>query len=332
MSTERIEGSQKSPASETKPQLGFLGMGAMGSRLAGRLLSAGYPLTVYDRTREKTEPLVRQGAQAAATPADVATTSMVVFSCLADDAVVETVLQGPDGAFSKARPGATFIEMSTILPATSQALAAAAQARGTHLLDVAISGSTPQVEAGTITLLAGGDRDVYERSAPILGAFTQRSFYMGPSGMGTAMKLVVNALLGVGMQALGEALALGEKAGLDKDRLLDVLAQTAVISPRQKQALENVRREAYPVTFALRLMHKDYGLILREAANLQVPMPMTAVAEQMSAAELANRKQTGAPGAHAGEAEEDVTATIRWMEELAGIVWMEDPTANMATT
>ena len=164
------------------------------------------------------------------------------------------------------------------------------------------------MEAGTITLLVGGDHAVYERCLPILSTLTQRCFYMGPSGMGTTMKLVVNTLLGVGIQVLAEALALGEKAGLEKGRLLDVLAQTAVISPRQKLALENVRREEYPVTFGLQLMHKDFGLILREAESLRVPMPVTAAAEQLSSVELAS----GDDG--------DITATIRWMEELAGTV------------
>jgi 3-hydroxyisobutyrate dehydrogenase-like beta-hydroxyacid dehydrogenase len=308
---------QVSPASEGKPQLGFLGLGAMGSRLAMRLLKAGYPLTVYDRTHERTQPLAQLGARTATTPAEVAATSAVVFSSLADDAAVEAVLQGPEGALAGARQGTTFIEMSTILPTTSRAVAAAALARGMRLLDVAISGSTPQVEAGTITLLAGGDQAVYESCLPILSTLTERCFYMGPSGMGTTMKLVVNTLLGVEMQALGEALALGEKAGLDKSRLLDVLGETALISPRQKLALENVRREEYPVTFALRLMYKDYGLILNEAAALHVPMPMTAIAAQMSAALLASREQADAAGA-VEEDEEDVTATIRWMEELAG--------------
>jgi len=318
MMTEQMQGR---PAGEVKPRIGFLGMGAMGSRLAARLLKAGYPLTVYDRTREKAQPLARLGADVAGTPGEVAARCMIVLSCLTDDAAVEAVLQGPGGAFDGARPGATFIEMSTILPTTSRAVAAAAHAREMDLLDAAISGSTPQVEAGTITLLVGGDREVYERSAPILSTFTPRSFYMGPNGMGTTMKLVVNALLGVGMQAIGEALALGEKAGLDKGRLLDVLAETSVISPRQKLALENARREEYPVTFALRLMHKDFGLILREASALQVPMPMTAIAEQMGAAELGGRERSG-------EADEDVTAMIRWMEELAGA---PGPAASVAT-
>lgn len=307
--------------SEHLPQLGFLGLGAMGSRLAARLLKAGYPMVVYNRSREKAQPLARLGAQVADTPGALAAQCSVVFSSLSDDVAVQDVLQGHDdkGALAEARPGTTFVEMSTILPQTSRALAAAAHARGLQMLDAAISGSTPQVEAGTITLLVGGDAATYERSLPILTTLTQHCFYMGPSGMGTTMKLVVNTLLGVSIQSLAEALALGEKAGLEKARLLDVLAQTAVISPRQKLALDNVRREEYPVTFALQLMHKDFGLIVREAESLQVPMPVTAAAEQLSAVELA------------GADTEDLTAAIRWMEDLVGIEPSIEPPREAST-
>jgi len=306
------EPTQQRPGDEAKPQLGFLGMGAMGSRLAARLLQAGYPLIVYDRTHAKTLPLAHLGAGIADSPSDLAAQVSVVFSSLADDAAVEAVLAGPEGAFTGAAAGSVFVEMSTILPETSRTLAAAARARGMDLLDAAISGSTPQVEAGTITLLVGGDQAVYERCAPLLLTLTERCFYMGASGMGTAMKLVVNTLLGVEIQVLAEAVALGEKAGLEKGRLLDVLAQTAVISPRQQLAMENVRREEYPPTFALQLMHKDFGLILRDAGALRVPMPVTAAAEQLTGVELAS-----------GE-EGDITVSIRWMEDLAGITNSEN--------
>lgn len=308
MSNEQAQGRT---ADEAKPQLGFLGMGAMGSRLALRLLKAGYPLVVYDRTHAKALPLAQLGARIADTPRELAAQASVVFSSLANDAAVEETLQGSEGAFGGALPGTTFIEMSTILPETSRALATAAHAREMNLLDAAVSGSTPQVETGTITLLVGGDQTVYERCVPILSTLTERCFYMGTSGMGTSMKLVVNTLLGVGIQVLAEAVALGEKAGLEKGRLLDVLAQTAVISPRQKLALENVRREEYPTTFALQLMHKDFGLILHEADALRVPMPVTAAAEQIAGVELAS----GDDG--------DITVSIRWMEDLAGIARSE---------
>lgn len=297
-----------------KPNVGFIGMGHMGSRLAMRLLDAGYPLTVYDRTPEHTQPLAQRGAKTAATPAEIATVSAIVLSSLADDAAVEAVLLGPEGAVAAARPDTTFIEMSTILPATSRKLAAAAQERGLAALDAAISGSTPQAEAGTLVVLVGGEQAAYDRCLPILSALGQRLFYMGPSGMGTTMKLVVNTLLGVDIQVLAEAISLGEKAGLEKGRLLDVLSQTAVISPRQKLAMENVRQEQYPVTFALELMHKDFGLILREAEALHVAMPVTAAAEQVATVELSSR------------AGGDITETIHWMEELAGVIAPEGTT------
>jgi 3-hydroxyisobutyrate dehydrogenase len=196
-----IEQTQGRPVGEEKLQLGFLGMGAMGSRLAARLLEAGYPLTVYDRTHAKALPLAQLGARVADTPRELAAQVSIVFSSLADDAAVEGVLQGSEGAFEGARPGTTLIEMSTILPETSRALATVARARELNLLDAAISGSTPQVEAGTITLLVGGEQTVYERCLPILMALTQRCFYMGSSGMGTSMKLVVNTLLGSGFRS-----------------------------------------------------------------------------------------------------------------------------------
>jgi 3-hydroxyisobutyrate dehydrogenase-like beta-hydroxyacid dehydrogenase len=315
MSNEQTQGRT---ADEAKPQLGFLGMGAMGSRLASRLLKAGYPLVVYDRTHAKTLPLAQLGACIVGTPRELAAQASVIFSSLANDDAVEGTLQGSEGTFEGAQPGTTFIEMSTILPETSRRLATAARAQEMNLLDAAISGSTPQVEAGTITLLVGGDQTIYERCLPILSILTERCFYMGPSGMGTSMKLVVNTLLGVGIQVLAEAVALGEKAGLEKGRLLDVLAQTAVISPRQKLALENVRREEYPTTFALQLMHKDFGLILREAGALRVPMPVTAAAEQFSGVELAS----GDDG--------DITVSIRWMEDLAGIARSETASGQEA--
>jgi 3-hydroxyisobutyrate dehydrogenase len=298
-------------AAESRQQLSFLGMGAMGSSLAARLLDAGYPLTVYDRTAEHTQPLVQRGARFATTPAEAAVSLSIVLSCLADDTAVEAVLLGPHGASAAAHPGTTFIEMSTILPTTSRTVAVAAQERGLSALDAAISGSTPQAEAGTLVLLVGGEQTVYDRCLSILSTLGQRSSYMGPSGMGTTMKLVVNTLLGVGIQVRGEAAALGEKAGLDKERLLDVLGQTAVIALRQKLGMENVRLEQYPVTFALQLMHKDFGLILREAESLHIAMPVTAAAEQLAAVELAS--QGGG----------DITATIRWMEELAGVIGAE---------
>jgi 3-hydroxyisobutyrate dehydrogenase-like beta-hydroxyacid dehydrogenase len=179
------------------------------------------------------------------------------------------------------------------------------------MIDAAVSGSVPQVEQGSLVIFVGGEQRTFEQCKPILDVLGQNSFYMGASGMGTTMKLVVNTLLGLGMQALAEAIALGEKAGLEKGLLLDVLGQTAVLTPGQKSKLENVRREQYPTNFALSLMHKDFSLVLSQAYDLSVSMPATAVAQQMYTAAMAKGM------------DEDFSTMIKFMKELAGLTTLD---------
>jgi 3-hydroxyisobutyrate dehydrogenase len=290
-----------------KPQIGFIGLGNMGCRMATRLIDAGYLVTVSNRTRSKTRPLAQRGAQVADTPRALTAACTVVMSSVPNDAAVEEVMFGPDGALAGARPGTVFVDLSTVYPATSRKVFAAAKQKGCAMLDAAVSGSTPQAEAGTLVILIGGEQDTYQQVKPVLDVLGREQYYMGPSGSGATMKIVVNTLLGLGMQAVAEAVALGVKAGLEKNRLIDVLGQTAVVSPSQKAKLENGRREDYPVTFALRLMWKDLGLVLRLAQENLVPMPATATAHQMCTIENARM------------VEEDFSAVIRLMEELAGI-------------
>ncbi len=159
-------------------------------------------------------------------------------------------------------------------------------------------------------IFVGGEQETYQQHLPILETLGQHVFYMGAHGMGTTMKMVVNTLLGLEMQAIAEAIALGEKAGLEKNLLLDVLGQTTVIAPAHKGKLDNVRQEHYPLQFALSLMRKDFSLIMREAAELSVSMPATAVAEQMYAAALAR-----------GD-DEDFSVILQFMRNLSG---MEKP-------
>src|SRR5437588_5435449 len=210
----------------------------MGSRIARRLVDHGYALTAYDRNFEKVSALAANGADPAISIADLARKSDVILSCLANDEAVRSVYIGPDGVLANTRPGSIVLEMSTISPETSRELSRLGDERGLDILDVAISGSTPAAEQGTLTLLAGGDAETFHSVSSILQAISRQSFYLGPSGSGTTMKLVVNTLLGVGMQALAEAIVLGEKAGLDRNRMLDVLAKTAVIAPALAGKLE----------------------------------------------------------------------------------------------
>ena len=290
---------------DNKTQIAFLGLGYMGSRMAGRLLDAGYPLTVWNRDPAKAQPLAARGAAVAASPRAAAEGADMVIVMLADDEAVNTVVLGADGVLAGAKPGTVLVEMSTVSPETVRAEAEAARARGVAMIDAPVAGSTPQAEEGSLIVFVGGEESVFARCRPALAAMSRAAHYMGPSGAGATMKLINNTLLGVGLQAIAEAATLGRKAGLDRDRLLDVLGQTTVVAPAHKGKLKNAQRDEYEANFPLRLMHKDFGLALALAARLRVPMPATAVAQQLCAAELAR-----------GE-EEDFSATIRLMNELA---------------
>src|SRR5438552_11005580 len=290
---------------QSKPTVGFIGMGHMGSHMAPRLISAGYHLTVYDRTREKAQAIA--GATVAETPEAAAAHSDMVISIVTNDPGLEEVMVGPNGVLAGTHAGSVIIDMSTVSPHTSRWLFQAAREKGVAMIDAAVSGSVPQVEQGSLVIFVGGEQETYQQCKPILDILGQSSFYMGPSGMGTTMKLVVNTLLGVGMQALAEAIALGEKAGLEKGLLLDVLGQTSVLTPRQKSKLENVKREEYPTSFALSLMHKDFSLVLSQAYDVSVSMPATAAAQQMYTAAMAK------------EMDADFSIMIKFMEELAGL-------------
>lgn len=267
-------------ASNTR--LGFVGVGAMGSRIVRRLLANGYKVAVYDRTRAKAEILIADGATVSDSLAALASASDVILSCLSDDAAVRKVYLAPDALFAHAAPGTIVLEMSTIRPGTSRDLAREGKDRGMHVLDVAISGSTPAVEQGVVTLLGGGDAEVFAAVEPLFKTIAKQYFHLGPSGSGTSAKLVVNALLGIGMQAIAEACVLGEREGLDRDQLLSVLAKTAVIAPAHVGKLPRAARNDYSPQFPLSLMNKDFRLILETASDLNLALPATEAAFQVN--------------------------------------------------
>jgi len=279
--------------------------------MASRLLAAHHDVVVYNRTPERTRPLEQGGAKVAPTAKQLAAGVDIVCSSVANDAALEQVMFGPDGALAGARSGAIVIEMSTVNPRTARRLHEAARSTSVAVIDAPVSGSTVQAEQGQLVIFVGGEEDVYQKCQPILAALGNKTFYLGPSGAGTTMKLCVNTLLGLGVQALAEAIALGEKAGLPRERFLEVLGETAVVSPSQKSKLENARKDEYPAAFPLRLMFKDFGLILETAMELSVPMPATAAAVQVAAAEHARQL--------AAHSDEDFSVVVRAMERLAGV-------------
>jgi 3-hydroxyisobutyrate dehydrogenase-like beta-hydroxyacid dehydrogenase len=289
-------------------KLGFIGLGSMGSRIARRLLDHGYQVSVYDKDVSKGNALTASGGVVAKSVLEVARGADVILSCLTNDEAVRSVYSGAEGVIAGARSGTVVLEMSTISPEGSRELQRLGAEFGIEVLDVAISGSTPAAEQGILTLLVGGDQDLFRAAEPIFQAVARQYFLLGGSGSGTAMKLVVNTLLGVGMQAIAEAVVLGEKVGLDRQRLLEVLSKTAVIPPAHVGKLARVAINDYSPQFPLGLMNKDFRLILKAAAEAHVSMPVTEEAFRVNSEELAHHDK------------DDFSAVLRRMEEFAGVI------------
>ena len=290
-------------------KLGFIGLGNMGSRIAQRLLDHGYQVAVYDVDIPKSDVMRAQGGTVAENILELARTADVILSCLTNDDAVRSAYTGTGGVFAGSRAGTVVLEMSTISPESSRELHRLGAKEGVEVLDVAISGSTPAAEQGILTLLVGGDRELFGAAEPIFQAIAKQYFLLGGPGSGTAMKLVVNTLLGVGMQAIAEAVAFGEKVGLDRERLLEVLSKTAVIAPAHVGKLTRIAINDYDPQFPLRLMNKDFRLILAAAAKEQFRMPATEAAFHVNSDELAGNNKY----------DEDFSAVLRQMEVLAGI-------------
>ena len=290
-----------------KSKLGFVGVGYMGRPIAQRLLESGFKVAAYDRHRTKAEELIQYGGTVAASVAELSSSCDVVLSCLATDEAVLNTYEGADGAFANANRGSLVIDLSTVNPKTSQKLSRLGSERGIDVLDVTISGSTPAAKQGTLTLFGGGDQGCFAAAESIFRVIAKKYFYLGPSGSGATMKLVVNTLLGIGMQAIAEAVALGEKAGLDRNRLLDVLAETAVVAPAHVGKLERAMKNDYSPQFPLRLMNKDFSLILNLAAAMGAQMPATRAAFEVNAMQSEQGK------------EQDFSVVILQMEKQASL-------------
>jgi len=293
------------PITPENNKLGFVGIGYMGRPIARRLLESGFKLTAYDRDHSKTEELIRYGGAVAQSVSELSSRCNVVLSCLPSDEAVLDIYRGPDGAFANAQRGSLVIDLSTVYPETSQELSRLGSERGVEVLDVTISGSTPAAENGLLTLFGGGNKECFDGAESIFRVIAHKYFYLGPSGSGATMKLVVNTLLGIGMQAIAEAVALGEKAGLDRNRLLEVLSQTAVVAPAHVGKLQRAMKSDYSPQFPIRLMNKDFGLILNLAAAVGARMPASGAAFEINA----RQSDEGA--------EQDFSAVILQMEKRA---------------
>jgi 3-hydroxyisobutyrate dehydrogenase-like beta-hydroxyacid dehydrogenase len=305
------------PITQENDRLGFIGVGYMGRPIARRLLEAGFKLKAYDRDPNKADELVRYGGSVAQSVSELSSSCNVVLSCLPSDQAVLDIYRGSGGVFANAHSGSVVIDLSTVNPETSQELSRLGAGRGVEVLDVTMSGSTPVAEKGLLTLFGGGNKERFDSAESIFRVIAQKYFYLGPSGSGATMKLVVNALLGIGMQAIAEAAALGEKAGLDRNRLLDVLSQTAVVAPAHVGKLRSAMKGDYSPQFPIRLMNKDFGLIFNLAAAVGARMPAAGAAFEINARQ-----------SDEGE-EQDFSAVILQMEKQAHLPLIENGLARV---
>jgi len=259
---------------------GFLGLGIMGSAMAANLLRAGFEVTVWNRSAEKTAPLVAAGARTAATPRDVVAHCDITFAMLADPEAARAVALGPDGAIHGAGPGHDYIDASTVDAATSRQIAEGIAAAGARFLEAPVSGTRKPAEDGTLIFLAAGDRALYDDAAAAFDVMGKKRVFLGEVGQGARMKLVVNMVMGGMMVALGEGLALGRQADLDGAAILDVLAAGAMACPMVAGKGALVLQQDYTPNFPLKHMQKDLRLALALGDELRQPLPGAAAVNE----------------------------------------------------
>jgi 3-hydroxyisobutyrate dehydrogenase-like beta-hydroxyacid dehydrogenase len=263
-------------------RIGFAGMGAMGAGIAGRLLDAGCELAVWNRTREKAEPLLARGAAWAGTPRELAERSEVAFTMLTAAPAVEAVCDGPDGLLAGLGEGRIYLDLSTIAPDESRALAERVAATGALMLDAPVSGSVSTLAAGQMSVMVGGERAAFERVLPVLEAIGPKVTYLGPNGSALLMKMAINVSLVVQGMSFCESIAMAEKAGIEREAAVDALLKSVIASPMLAYRGPMILEGRMPETpFAdVALQQKDQQLGLRLARELGTPLPFAALANE----------------------------------------------------
>jgi 3-hydroxyisobutyrate dehydrogenase len=271
-----------------------------------RLLAANFPVTVYNRDAAKAAPFAAEGAQVAATPRAAAKGANVIISMLADDEAARALWLGKEGALRGAARGALVVECSTVSVGWIEKLAAAAARRGCELLDAPVTGSKPQAAAGELTFLVGGSAEALERVRPVLAAMGKKVEHIGPSGSGALLKLVNNFLCGVQTASLAEGLSIIERAGLNREKALEVLTKGAPGSPLLQTFSARMTARTYTPNFLLRLMAKDLRYAKKEGARRKIPMTTAAAALKVFDGAIA-----------AGFGEQDVSSVIEPFRQSA---------------
>lgn len=291
-----------------KGPIGFIGLGIMGMSMARNLIKAGYRVVAYNRTVAKAQELAREGAQAVSSPREVAQACSVVITMVTDSPDVEAVVLGPGGVIEGIGRDSVLMDMSTISPAVTRRIAARLDERGAHMLDAPVSGGSWGAVQGTLSIMVGGDKAIFERCLPIFQAMGKNIVHVGPSGMGQTTKLV-NQILVVGtMNAVAEALVFAAKAGADLETTIQAVSGGAAASWQLQNLGPRAIKGDFAPGFMVRLQQKDLRLILEAAQDMHLAMPATALVQQFYAA-LESM----------GLGQEGTQALIKVHERLAGV-------------
>ena len=283
----------------------FIGLGIMGERMVKNVLKASHSVRAYNRTVAKTEEVRKLGAIVCASPREAATGADAVITIVSDPPALSSVLEGPDGAFAGCRPGTLIIDMSTVDPGTSQAMAARAQALGLRYVEAPVTGGVGAAEQATLTIMAGGTSVDFAAAKPLLETMGKKVLHVGSMGQGSVLKLAANLVAATIVTAMNEGLVLATKAGLDPAMVAEVLAER---SPLIGRAGPRVLAGQFAANFPLRLSHKDVSLALVTGRNLGVPLFGLAAVAQLQIAALAK-----------GLGDLDQIATIQVLEEIVGV-------------
>ena len=265
-------------------QIGLIGLGLMGRPMGMNLIKAGYPLTVWNRTSSRAEELVAAGAKLAKSPQEVATGCDFLLTIVSDPPALEEVLWGDGGAMQSPKRGSIYVDSSTVSPALARKISAACAERGVRFLDAPVTGGDWGAKKGELVFMIGGDAATLKEAEPILSVMGKKLFHLGPNGAGQTIKLAMNSILALQVDALAEALALVTRAGIAGEKLVEVLQSSMARSGVLDIKAPNLLKGEYVPSFPLRLMHKDLSLALDLANQLGVALPATAAAREIYSA------------------------------------------------
>jgi 3-hydroxyisobutyrate dehydrogenase-like beta-hydroxyacid dehydrogenase len=260
--------------------LGFVGLGVMGSEMVNRLLGKGHSVTGYNRTRSKAEWLIKKGMKWAGSPRAVAAAADVTFSMVTNSAALQAIIEGPDGMLASLGTGKILVDMSTVSPTSSRSIAAKVREKGADMLDAPVSGSVITLQQGKLSVMVGGHAATFERVKPLLYDIGPKVTHVGDNGLALVMKIATNLSLAVQMMAFSEGVLLAEKSGISREIAVDVLTHSVIASPMVQYRGPFVLKMPDEAWFNVNMMQKDMLLALELGRQLDVPMPTTAVSNE----------------------------------------------------